>query len=257
MPGRSAVSVADESSMRQRPPDNIPVRDRLIVALDVESREAASRLVDELGETVNFYKIGLGLQFRGGIDLATDLKARGKKIFFDSKIYDIEATTKAAVQSIAELGVDFVTVHGNTSILTQAVAGRGTSNLKIFAITVLTSLDDLDMREMGYTVSVEKMVDYKTRSAIAAGCDGVIASGLEARMIRQIADETRMPSLLIAAPGIRSAGVSRDDQKRVSTPESAIESGADYVVMGRQIVRAKNPRDEAKRVLDAIANALP
>jgi orotidine-5'-phosphate decarboxylase len=235
---------------------SIPATERLIVALDVESKDEANRLADDLGETVSFYKIGLGLLFRGGIELATELKGRGKKVFLDAKIYDVEATTKSAIQSIAALGVDFTTIHGNTSILKEAVAGRGNSSLKLFAITVLTSLDDSDLHEMGYTVSVDKMVAYKTKSAIDAGCDGVITSGLEAEMIRGIADEAGS-RLIIVTPGIRSAGVSRDDQKRVATPESAIKSGADYIVMGRQIIRAKNRQDEAKRVLEAIHRAIP
>lgn len=234
---------------------SIPAAERLIVALDVDSKDEANRLVDDLGEAVSFYKIGLGLQFRGGLALATELKSRGKKVFLDSKIYDIEATTKSAIQSIAALNVDFTTVHGNTSILREAVAGRGNSSLKLFAITVLTSLDDDDLHEMGYTVSVDKMVAYKTKSAIDAGCDGVITSGLEAQMIRGIADDSGS-KLIIVTPGIRSAGISRDDQKRVATPESAIKSGADYIVMGRQIIRAKNRQDEAKRVLDTIHGAL-
>jgi orotidine-5'-phosphate decarboxylase len=235
---------------------SIPATERLIVALDVESKDEANRLVDDLGETVSFYKIGLGLLFRGGIELATELKGRGKKVFLDAKIYDVEATTKSAIQSIAALGVDFTTIHGNTSILKEAVAGRGNSSLKLFAITVLTSLDDSDLHEMGYTVSVDKMVAYKTKSAIDAGCDGVITSGLEAETIRGIADDAGS-RLIIVTPGIRSAGVSRDDQKRVATPESAIKSGADYIVMGRQIIRAKNRQDEAKRVLEAIHRAIP
>jgi orotidine-5'-phosphate decarboxylase len=234
---------------------SIPTGERLIVALDVASKEEANRVVEELGDAVTFYKVGLGLQFRGGLELAASLKRQGKKVFLDSKIYDVEATTKAAVQSIAELGMDFVTVHGNTSTLKEAVTARGNTNLKVFAITVLTSLDDLDLHEMGYTVSVEKMVAYKAESAVKAGCDGVITSGLEASLIREIADKAGS-KLLIATPGIRSAGIGRDDQKRVATPESAIQSGADYIIMGRQILRAANRRDEAKRVLETIAGAL-
>jgi len=247
---------ARPATMPDRPSKkSIPPAERLIVALDVDSKDAANRLVDRLGEAVSFYKIGLGLQFRGGIDLAKELKTRGKKVFLDSKIYDVEATTKSAIESIAALGVDFTTVHGNTSILREAVAGRGNSSLKLFAITVLTSLDDSDLHEMGYTVSIDKMVAYKTKSAIAAGCDGVVTSGLEAEMIRGIADE-RGSKLIIVTPGIRSAGVSRDEQKRVATPESAIKSGADYIVMGRQIIRAADSQSEAKRVLETIHNAL-
>jgi orotidine-5'-phosphate decarboxylase len=236
----------------QLPNQAIPLRDRLIVALDVESADKARQIVDALGDTVTFYKIGLGLQFRGGIQLATDLKKYGKKVFLDSKIWDVGATTKAAVQSIAELGMDFVTVHGNKATLIEAVAGRGNHPLKLFAITVLTSLDDSDLHQMGYTVGVEKMVMYQTRSAIEAGFDGVITSGLEAAMIRQEAG----PRLIIVTPGIRSEGIGKDDQKRVVTPEGAIKAGADHIVMGRQILGAKNRHDEAKRVLDAIDGAL-
>lgn len=254
-----AITEIDARARRMAQPiskKSIPVTDRLIVALDVESKGQAERVVDELGDSVNFYKVGLGLQFRGGIDLAIDLKKRGKKVFLDSKIYDVEATTFAAVQSIAELGMDFVTVHGNTSILKEAVSGRGNHvNPKIFAITVLTSLDDSDLGEMGYIVSVEKMVAYKTESAIKAGVDGVITSGLEARSVRELAEKLEY-SLLIVTPGIRSPGVSRDDQKRVATPESAMKAGADYIVMGRQILRATNRSDEAKRVLGMIEQAL-
>jgi orotidine-5'-phosphate decarboxylase len=257
-----AITEIDARVRRMAQPvlkKSIPVTDRLIVALDVETRDEAQRIVDELGDAVNFYKVGLGLQFRGGIDLATDLKKnRGKKVFLDSKIWDIEATTFAAVQSIAQLGMDFVTVHGNTSVLKEAVLGRaGYPNTKIFAITVLTSLDDKDLVEMGYTVSVEKMVEYKAQSAIKAGVDGVITSGLEANMVRRLAQELEC-SLLIVTPGIRSPDVTidRDDQKRVATPESAIKAGADYIVMGRQILRSRNRQDEAKRVIEMIGNGL-
>ncbi|MGH7033411.1 MAG: orotidine-5'-phosphate decarboxylase [Stellaceae bacterium] len=254
-----AVTESDARATRMAQPTpkkSIPVTDRLIVALDVESKADAQRVVDELGDTVHFYKVGLGLQFRGGIALATELKERGKKVFLDSKIYDVEATTFAAVQSITQLGMDFVTVHGNTSILKEAVRGRGShQNPKILAITVLTSLDDEDLVEMGYTVSVDKMVAYKTESAIKAGVDGVITSGLEADLVRRLAEKLEY-SLLIVTPGIRSPGVGRDEQKRVATPESAIKAGADYIVMGRQILRSKSRGDEAKRVLEMIDQAL-
>ena len=230
----------------------IPLRDRLILALDVESAAEARSVVATLGETVNFYKVGLGLQFRGGIELAKELKRQGKRVFLDTKIWDIGATTKAAVQSIAEMGMDFVTVHGNKATLKEAVAGRGNHSLKLFAITVLTSLDDDDLHQMGYTVGVEKMVMYQTRAALEAGFDGVITSGLEAAMIRECAG----PKLIIVTPGVRSAGVGKDDQKRVVTPEGAIKAGADYIVMGRQILRAASRHDEARRVLDAIEGAL-
>lgn len=254
--GAAAARTVEGDYLMSRPaPNTIPIEDRLIVALDVESIDEAKAVVKSLGESVSFYKIGLGLQFKGGIELAKELKKQGKKVFFDSKIYDVEATTKAAVQSIVELGVDFLTIHGNTSILKEAVAGRGDSDLKLFVITVLTSLDDKDMIEMGYTVSVEKMVEYKTKAALDSRCDGVITSGLEARMIRRIA-ERNGSNLLIATPGIRSDGVSRNDQKRVATPKSAIEAGADYLVMGRQILKAQSRRDEAVRVFEDIHAAL-
>jgi orotidine-5'-phosphate decarboxylase len=253
---RAALTTGSDFSMPDTVRRSIPIQDRLIVALDVDGVEEARRVVDALGDSVNFYKIGLGLQFReGAIAFAKELKLAGKKIFFDTKIYDIGLTTKSAVQSIAALGFDFLTVHGTTATLKEAVVGRGDSALKLFAITVLTSLDDQDLFEMGYTVDVKKMVEYRTKSAMDAGCDGVITSGLEVEMIRRLSEE-RNNQLLIVTPGIRSAGVSHDDQKRVVTPEMAMKAGADYIVMARQILRATNCKDEAEKVLESINDAI-
>ncbi|HZT52603.1 MAG TPA: orotidine-5'-phosphate decarboxylase [Stellaceae bacterium] len=242
--------------MAETPPRHaIPTRDRLIVALDVESTDEARRIAESLGDAVSFYKIGLGLLYRGGLALAGELKRHGKRVFLDAKIWDIDATMRAAVESVAALGMDFVTLHGSRSGLAEAAAGRGRSGLKLLAVTVLTSLDDSELRELGYAARVEDMVAAKARAAIAAGCDGVIASALEAAMIRGIADRMA-PGFLIVTPGIRSAGAGHDEQKRVATPEGAIKAGADHVVMGRQILRAADRRAEALRVQDAIAAAL-
>lgn len=231
---------------------SIPLRDRLIIALDVESADEARSIVRSLGDAATFYKIGLGLLYRGGIELAKELKKEGKRVFLDAKIWDIGATTSAAVQSVAELGMDFLTVHGTKETLRDAVKGRGSHPLKLLAITVLTSTNDSDLQQMGYAVSVENMAMHQARAALEAGFDGVITSGLEAAMIRAAVGA----KLLIVTPGIRSAGIGTDEQKRVATPEGAIKAGADHIVMGRQILRAANRQDEAKRVLDAIASAL-
>jgi orotidine-5'-phosphate decarboxylase len=230
----------------------IPFKDRLIVALDVPSVEEANEVVDQLGDTVGFYKIGLGLHYVGGIELARRLKGDGKKVFWDAKIHDIEATTQAAVESVVQLGVDFLTLHGEVSTLRYAVAGRATSNLKLLVVTVLTSLDDAGVAEMGFGAGVVETVLRKTKAALHAGCDGVIASGREIGTIRQMAGS----QLLIIVPGIRSAGISADEQKRTATPEQAIAAGADHIVMGRQILRAANRQYEAARVLDRIAAAI-
>lgn len=228
-------------------------RDRLIVALDYNSVDRAQELVEHLGDTVNFYKIGLTLQFSGGIQYASKLIEMGKKVFLDSKIYDIGEQARGAVESIGKIGVDFLTVHGNREILEQAVAGKPTaSKLKLFVVTVLTSLDDNDLRQMGYLCSVPELVDYRTQIAVESGCDGVIASGLEAAEIKK----KHGAALYIAVPGIRPVGSSRDDQKRVSTPYSAISNGADYLVVGRPITADSRPVERAESIRRDIDQAL-
>ena len=215
--------------------ESIPLAERLIVALDVPTIDEARAVVQTLGDTVQFYKIGLQLQMAGGLLLAKKFTAAGKKVFLDSKIFDIDETVTGAVERVANMGVNSLTVHGNGPTIRAAMKGRGDSNLKILSVTVLTSLDAHDIRDLGYPCSVEELVMRRAQSALDAGCDGVIASGKEARQIRDIAGE----HLLIVTPGIRSEGVSADDQKRPATPAGAVSAGADYIVVGRQILKAR------------------
>jgi orotidine-5'-phosphate decarboxylase len=231
----------------------IPLNDRLIVALDVPTVAAARDLVSRLGTAVSFYKIGLQLQYAGGIDLARELKERGKKIFLDAKLLDIDQTVIGATQNIARLGVDFLTVHAHAPTLRAAAAGRGQSGLRLLAVTVLTSMGPADMAELGTRFSLEDMVLRRAQAAIDTGCDGVIASGNEARQLRALAGDR----LLIVTPGIRSEGVAADDQQRAATPGEAIAAGADYLVVGRQILRSPDPGGEAEAILREVESVLP
>lgn len=228
-------------------------RDKLIVALDLSSYDQARALVDRLGDTVSFYKIGLELLFAGGLDLAQELKREGKRVFLDLKFLDIANTVERAVASAAGLGVDFVTVHGHdTKTLKAAVKGRGSSNLKLLAVTVLTSLDQSDLEEQGITdITPAGLVVGRARMSEVAGFDGVIASGQEAAAIRA---ETG-PDFLIVTPGIRLPGAEAGDQTRVTTPEEAIGFGANHIVVGRPINAANDPKAAAEAFLQHIAQA--
>ena len=198
-------------------------RDRLIVALDVPTTGEAGAIVERLGDAVGFYKIGLQLIFAGGLAFAEQLSAEGKRVFLDAKLLDIDQTVAGAVRNVARMGVEFLTVHGETRAVRAAVdASRGT-DLKILAVTVLTSLDQSDLRGQGITFSVEELVLRRARAALQEGAHGVIASGHEAAAIRAKAGN----ELRILTPGVRSAGAAVGDQKRVVTPRQAIEAGAD------------------------------
>lgn len=228
-------------------------RDKLIVALDLPSYDQARALVDRLGDTVSFYKIGLELLFAGGLDLAQELKREGKRVFLDLKFLDIGNTVERAVASAAGLGVDFITVHGHdTKTLKAAVKGRGASNLKLLAVTVLTSLDQTDLEEQGITDTTPAgLVVGRARMAEVAGFDGVVASGQEAAAVRA---ETG-PDFLIVTPGIRLPGAEAGDQTRVTTPEEAIGFGANHIVVGRPINAARDPKAAAEAFLAHIAKA--
>jgi orotidine-5'-phosphate decarboxylase len=230
----------------------IPISDRLIIALDLPTADEARMLVRRLGAAVSFYKIGLQLQYAGGIDLARELIDQGKKIFLDSKLLDIDRTVTGATANIARLGVDFLTIHGHAPTLRAAVEGRGASSLRLLAVTVLTSMGPEDMAELGTRFSVAEMVLRRAQTAIETGCDGVVASGLEARQIRALAGDR----LLIVTPGIRSEGIATDDQKRATTPREAIAAGADYLVMGREILRSGDPGSTTEKILRQIESAL-
>jgi orotidine-5'-phosphate decarboxylase len=227
-------------------------RDKLIVALDLPSYDEARALVDRLGDTVTFYKIGLELLFSEGLTLAQELKTDGKRVFLDLKFLDIGNTVERAVAAAARLGIDFLTVHGHdTKTLKAAVAGRANTKLKLLAVTVLTSLDQSDLDEQGISATPSGLVIGRARMAEMAGFDGVIASGQEAAAVRA---ETG-PDFLIVTPGIRLAGTAVGDQSRVTSPEEAIGFGANHIVVGRPINAANDPKAAAETFLAHIAKA--
>ena len=246
----SAVAAADLHQSHA-----IELRDRLIMALDVPNQEQALEVVEKLGDTVCFYKIGLQLHFAGGLELAAKLIERKKKVFLDSKIYDIDQTVKNAVANVAKMGVHFVTVHGNGKAIKAAVEGRGSYPLKIFIVTLLTSLDRHDMQDLGLAeqFTLKDIVLMRAKNALESGADGVIASGQEASDIRKM---TAGKPLLIVTPGIRSKGVPHHDQKRVATPYDAISNGADYLVIGREILESPDPKAKAMAIFKEIKRGL-
>ena len=229
----------------------IPIRERLIVALDLPTAEEAKGLVEKLGEAVVFYKIGLELFVGGGyFDLIDWLLEREKKVFADLKFYDIPATVGRAVRNLSRTGVHLATIHGDRAIMEAAAEHKG--DLKILAVTVLTSLDDRAASELGYSGDLRTLVLERAVLAKEAGVDGVIASGREAAAIRRHVGE----DLLIVTPGIRPVGSSAGDQKRIVTPDQAIRSGADYLVVGRPIREAEDPKAAALAIQREIASAM-
>jgi len=230
-------------------PKPIADHDRLIFALDVPDTAAARALVERLGDSVTFYKLGLELCMSGGyFDLLDWMVARGNKIFVDLKFFDVPATVAAAVRNLQNRGVTYATVHGNQSIMEGAAAAKG--DVKILAVTALTSLDRGDLDDLGFDCDVGQLVLSRARRALEAGCDGVIASGLELPAMRAAVDER----LLVITPGIRPVeNRPSDDQKRVVTVEDAFRDGADHVVIGRPIRNAEDPRAAAQSIQTSIA----
>jgi orotidine-5'-phosphate decarboxylase len=231
----------------------IPAQEHLIVALDVPDVTAARALVDRLGEAVTFYKLGLELFMAPGFfELFDELKAQRRKIFVDLKFFDIPETVARAVKSLAERGADFCTVHGNQSIMEAAAQARS-GVLKVLAVTALTSLDRGDLEDLGFVCDVPELVLSRARRALAAGCDGVVSSGLEVERLKsEIGGK-----LVCVTPGIRPVdNRSESDQKRVMTPAAAIRAGADYLVVGRPIRDAAEPRAAAQAIQAEIAEAL-
>lgn len=228
----------------------IPPAERLIFAMDVATAEAARALAERLGETVRFYKLGLELAMAPGyFELLDWLLARGKKVFCDLKFFDVPATVAAAVRQIAGRGAHFVTVHGNQAIMEAAAGAKGDA-LKVLAVTVLTSLDRGDLDDLGFACDVEELVLSRARRALDAGCDGVVSSGLEAPRLREFIDRR----LLVVTPGIRPVeNRPADDQKRVVSVEQAFANGADYIVVGRPIRDAADPRAAAAAIQRSIA----
>jgi len=223
-------------------------RNPIIVALDVESADQARALVDRIGEAAGFYKVGLELYAAAGMDFVRELIARGKDVFLDLKFYDISETVKRAVAQVAPSGVRFLTVHGSGAVMRAAVEGRGSSSLKLLAVTVLTSFDQQDLTDLGYPCSSADLVELRVRKAMEAGFDGIVASPLEARSIRALAGARA----ILVTPGVRSAGAAKGDQKRVATPAEAIRDGADYLVIGRQVTRAPDPAAALRKILEEI-----
>lgn len=231
------------------PSPEIAPRDRLIVALDLPGVAAAETMVARLDQSVTFYKIGYQLAFAGGLPLVAKLADKGKKVFIDLKLHDIGNTVARGVESIAKLGATFLTVHAYPQTMKAALEGRAGSNLKILAVTVLTSYDDGDLRAAGYRLGVSELVETRARQAQEIGVDGLVCSPEEAASLRKIVGD----QLSLITPGIRPAGASTGDQKRIMTPSRAITAGADYLVVGRPILEAADPKAAAEAIVTEIA----
>jgi len=234
------------------PPIDIAPRDRLIVALDLPDIMQAEAMVTRLGDSVSFYKIGYQLAFAGGLALVPVLAAAGKKVFVDLKLHDIGSTVAHGTANIAKLGATFLTVHAYPQTMKAAVEGRAGSRLKILAVTVLTSYDQADLDAAGYRLGVSDLVGMRATQAGALGVDGLVCSAEEVGALRGIV----APTMCLVTPGIRPAGSASGDQKRVMTPARAIAAGSDYLVVGRPIVEASDPKMAAEAIQAEIAQAL-
>jgi orotidine-5'-phosphate decarboxylase len=235
------------SSQKLLSEKNIPARERLIFALDVPTTDEARLLVKRLDDSVQFYKLGLELFMAGGyFELVNDLAGQGKKVFVDLKFFDVPETVKRAVARLNGRGAYFATVHGNENILEAACSEKG--DVKILAVTVLTSLDEGDLRDLGFQCNPKELVLSRAKRALAAGCDGVVSSGLEAAELRASLGE----NFLVITPGIRPVA-NVDDQKRTVNVEQAFRNGADYIVVGRPIKAAPDPREAAESIQRTIA----
>jgi orotidine-5'-phosphate decarboxylase len=228
-------------------------RSRLFVALDLSSVAEAERLVTTLGDAVTHYKIGYRLGYSDGIAFGRALAAAGKTIFFDLKMHDIDNTVREGVESIARTGAHYLTVHAYPQTMRAAIAGREGSALKILAVTILTSWNDLDCAEAGYQGNVTTLVQNKAKQAVALGIDGIVCSAQETAMLRAAGIPERVE---LVTPGIRPKGADVGDQKRIVTPEAAIAGGADRLVVGRPITAARDPKAAAEAIIAEIAGAL-
>jgi orotidine-5'-phosphate decarboxylase len=229
----------------------IAPRDRLIVPLDLPDVAAAEAMIARLGDSVTFYKIGYQLAYAGGLPLVGQLVDKGKKVFVDLKLHDISNTVARGVESVSKLGATFLTVHAYPQTMKAAVEARG-ADLKILAVTVLTSYDDNDLHEAGYQSGVSDLVEARARQAQALGIDGLVCSAEEAAALRGIVDHR----MSLVTPGIRPLGTSSGDQKRIMTPARAIAAGADYLVVGRPVLEAADPRGAADAIVAEIEQAL-
>jgi orotidine-5'-phosphate decarboxylase len=225
----------------------------LIIALDVDTVDQAIQLVEKIGPGADFYKVGMELYAVAGMDIVRRIGAMGKRVFLDLKLYDISETVKRATREICKNeAITFLTVHGSRSVMRAAVEGRGETGVKLLAVTVLTSFDQDDLSDLGYETSVEKLVELRVRKGAEAGIDGFVCSPLEVAGVRFVIG----PKFKLVTPGVRSAGAGVGDQKRVATPAEAIRNGADYLVIGRQVTRADDPRAACEQILAEISTEI-
>jgi orotidine-5'-phosphate decarboxylase len=233
-------------------PTDVTPRDRLIVALDLPGVAAAEAMIARLGDRVSFYKIGYQLAYAGGLPLIRQLTGAGKKVFADLKLHDIGNTVARGVESVAQLGATFLTVHAYPQTMKAAVEARQGSDLKILAVTVLTSYDDGDLHAAGYRLGVSDLVEARAQQAQVLGVDGLVCSPEEAAALRKIVGH----QMSLVTPGVRPSGASSGDQKRIMTPARAIAVGADYLVVGRPVMQAADPGATADAIVAEIEKAL-
>jgi len=226
-------------------------KDRLIVALDLPSLQEADAMVEQIGDAANFYKVGYQLAFAGGLAFVDHLIRAGKRVFLDMKLHDIANTVANGVESVARTGVTFLTVHAYPQTMRAAVAARQGSALQILAVTVLTSYDDADLAEAGYAGNVATLVARRAQQAKDIGINGLVCSPAEASVLRRCVGN----DMLLVTPGVRPAGSKPGDQKRVATPAQAIQAGADYLVVGRPITAARDPRATVEAIVREISSA--
>src|SRR3954471_19430975 len=232
-------------------PADIAPKDRLIVALDLPGIAKAEAMIARLGDSVTFYKIGYQLAFAGGLPLVRQLAGAGKKVFTDLKMHDIGNTVARGVASVASLGATFLTVHAYPQTMKAAVEGRGSSQLKILAVTVLTSYDDGDLHAAGYRLAVTDLVEARAQQAQVFGVDGLVCSPEEAAALRKLVGH----QMNLVTPGIRPIAAATGDQKRIMTPARAIAAGADYLVVGRPVLEALEPKAAAEAIVAEISQA--
>jgi orotidine-5'-phosphate decarboxylase len=225
------------------------MKNPLIIALDFDDTEQALALIHEVGPAAEFYKVGMELYAVGGMGFVARVRELGKRVFLDLKLYDIGETVKRAARQICRTGiVDFLTVHGSRAVMEAAVEGRADTKTELLAVTVLTSFDQGDLADLGYQTSIAELVELRVKKAVESKIDGIVCSPLEVARVRQVGGS----NLKLVTPGVRSAGASKGDQKRTATPAEAIENGADYLVIGRQVTRAEKPREACEAILSEL-----
>lgn len=221
----------------------------LIIALDVDTAEEAWRLVESIGSAAGFYKVGMELYAVAGVSFVQRLRDAGKNVFLDLKLYDIGETVKRATSALCRTAEpSLLTVHGSRTVMQEAAEGRGSSRTKLLAVTVLTSFDEDDLRDLGYDVPVSQLVELRVKKAKESGMDGIVCSPLEVAHVRKIVGS----EMILVIPGVRSAGAAIGDQKRIATPAQAMQNGANYLVIGRQVTRAANPRAACEQILSEL-----